>query len=247
MIDYIALEKYAENRSVLFVEDDENIRKETKELLEEIFPYVDIACDGKDGLNKYLEYKKEKGSFFDVLITDIKMPIMDGIELTKEIYKHNNEQLIIVLSAHSEAKYLLELVNIGISHFITKPLEYNSFLHVLYTKLEELYEKNNIEITESNEIIINENLHWNKETKQLLDENKTSIKLTKKEILFLSLLLKDKEKTYTIEELLVHLWDDDSSLADITNLKNIISRLRKKVPSLDIENVYGFGYRINLK
>lgn len=248
MVDYILLEKYAKDKSVLFVEDDKDIIKETSELLELIFPKVDVAFDGEEAIEKYKEYYKSTNSYYDVVISDIKMPNKDGIELTREVYDINKEQLLIILSAHSETKYLLELVNIGISHFITKPLNYDSFVHVLYTKLKELYEKSNKDENISSTILkINDNLSWNKETKQLLKDDK-SIKLTKKEILLIEVLLKYSEKTHTIEELLTILWsEDEEKNPNISNLKNIISRLRKKVPELDLENVYGFGYRINLK
>lgn len=246
MIDYILLEEYAKNKTVLFVEDDENIRKETKELLDEIFPIVDIARDGEEGLAKYLNYKNINEKFYDMIITDIKMPNKNGIELAKDIYKENNNQLLIVLSAHSESEYLLELVNIGISHFIVKPLEYENFIHIIFTKLKELHLNSNIEI-DTTLTHINKDLTWNKKTKQLISLENENIKLTKKEILLIDLLLKYSEKTHTVEEIFTYLWDEDTDVTDISNLKNIISRLRKKVPSLSIENVYGFGYRINLK
>ena len=185
MVDYILLEEYAKDKVVLFVEDDENIIKETRELLELIFPKVDIARDGKEGISKYLEYKNKFDKFYDLIITDIQMPNLNGIELTKLIYKENKEQLLIVLSAHSESHYLLELVNLGISHFIPKPLKYDTFVHVLYTKLKELEDKNSnkSDIVNNTIVNINSNLLWNKEIKQIHFRNE-NIKLTKKEILF---------------------------------------------------------------
>ncbi len=246
MVDYIMLEKYAKNKSVLLVEDDENIIKETKELLELIFSNVIVAKDGDVGIQKYLNYKKENDKYFDLVITDIQMPKMDGIELTKLIYKENSDQLLIVLSAHSESHYLLELVNIGISHFITKPLNYDSFVHVLYTKLKEANDSKNDEINTSI-VVIDKELKWDKELKQIY-QNDQIVKLTKKETKLLEMLLKYSEKTQSVESILNYLWSDDENNApDIANLKNIISRLRKKIPTIDIENVYGFGYRINLK
>jgi len=246
MVDYIMLEKYAKNKSVLLVEDDDDIIKETKELLELIFSNVIVAKDGDEGIKKYLNYKKENDKYIDLVITDIQMPKMDGIELTKLIYKENNEQLLIVLSAHSESHYLLELVNIGISHFITKPLNYDSFVHVLYTKLKEVHDNKNEELNTSI-VVIDEELKWDKELKQIY-QNDQIVKLTKKETKLLELLLKYAEKTLSVEGILNYLWsDDDNNAPDIANLKNIISRLRKKIPTIDIENVYGFGYRVNLK
>lgn len=248
MVDYVLLEKYAENKDILFVEDDENIIKETKEFLELIFSKpIDIAKNGKEGIEKYIEFKSNNNKFYDIVITDIQMPIMNGIEFTKLVYKNNKEQLLIVLSAHSESNYLMELVNIGISHFVTKPLNHDEFVHVLYTKLKELEDKKtNKESNNSNLIEIDDELSWNKHSKELL-KNNDFVKLTKKEIKLFDILLKYREKTHTAEEILNYLWVDEEAIPDINNLKNIISRLRKKVPSLDIENIYGFGYRINLK
>ncbi|MCP4970770.1 MAG: response regulator transcription factor [Arcobacter sp.] len=246
MVDYILLEKYALNKTVLIVEDDINIIKETKDLLELVFPNVDIAYDGEEAFKKYLTYKKDNNKYYDLVLTDIQMPKLNGIELTKLIYKENKDQLLIVLSAYNESKYLLELINLGISHFINKPLQYDSFIHIINVKLKELYlkEEDNIEIKSI--VNINNRLVWNKDNKQILLDG-SIVKLTKKEILFIELLMKYIEKTRTIDEILNYLWfDDEHNSPDIVNLKNIISRLRKKLPMLEIENIYGFGYRINL-
>lgn len=248
MIDYILLEKYSKNINVLFVEDDEHIRKETKELLEDIFQKsINIAVDGKDGFDKYMKYYEENGKYYDLVITDIKMPNLDGIELTKLIYDQNITQSLIVLSAHNESEYLMQLVNIGISQFILKPIEFNNFVDVIYKVSKDIYfsKNNEEEIEVDDEIKLSEVLVWNNQTNQLIQNNEIT-KLTKKEFLLIELLLKTPEKTHTNEEILVHLWKDDVDKSpDITNLKNIISRLRKKVPTLNIENIYSFGYRIN--
>lgn len=248
MIDYILLEKYSKNMDVLFVEDDEHIRKETKELLEDIFQKpITIAVDGKDGFDKYMKFYESNGKYFDLVITDIKMPNLDGIELTKLVYNQNESQSLIVLSAHSESSYLMQLVNIGISQFILKPIEFNNFIDVIYKVSKDVYFRQNVEEDVHVEINIklSDELYWNTQTNQLI-QNDEIIKLTKKEFLLIDLLLKTPEKTHTNEEILIHLWKDDMDKSpDITNLKNIISRLRKKVPSLNIENIYSFGYRIN--
>lgn len=249
MVDYILLEEYAKDKDILFVEDDENIIKETKEFLELIFSKpIDIARNGKEGIEKYIEFKNKNDKFYDVVISDIQMPIMNGIEFTKLVYEQNKEQLLIILSAHSESNYLLQLVNIGISHFVTKPLNHDEFVHVLYTKLKEIKD-NQIDdkSNEDNDLIkIDDELSWNRASKELL-KNDIFVKLTKKEIKLFDILLKYREKTHTVEEILNYLWSDDETVPDVNNLKNIISRLRKKLPNLDIENIYGFGYRINLK
>lgn len=247
MVDYILLEKYTKHISVLFVEDDENIRKEIHALLIEIFFHVDIAIDGKDGFEKYLHYYNENEKYYDLIITDIKMPKLNGVDLSKIIYKENQEQQLIVLSAHSDSKYLLELVNMGIAQFITKPIEINNFVHVVYNISKNIYYKNcESKVIQNNIIKLTETITWNKELKKLT-RNNTSIKLSKKELLIIDLLLQITEKTYTTEELILYVWNDEKySYPDVMNLNNVIARLRKKIPEIDIENVYGFGYKINI-
>jgi DNA-binding response OmpR family regulator len=246
MIDYIFLEEYGSKISVLFVEDDMGIAKEMGLLLREIFYKVDVAIDGKEALKTYIQYNQENRVSYDLVITDIQMPNMNGIELIENIYKENPKQQVIVLSAHNETEYLMQLVNIGISHFILKPIEYDSFLEVIFKTSKFIYE-NRYQKSEKKSISIklSDDLSWNKELKQIL-LNGNSFKVTKKEFLLLELLLKIPEKTYTNEEIMKCLWKDDFDKSpDITNLKNLISRLRKKLPSLNIENIYGFGYRLN--
>ena len=96
MLDYALLEKYSKDISILFVEDDLSIRTEIKELLEEIFSIVYVAVDGKDGLEKYLDFYKKNSVYFDLVLSDIQMPNMDGIELIKAIYKENSNQKVAI-------------------------------------------------------------------------------------------------------------------------------------------------------
>lgn len=245
MLDYALLEKYSKDISILFVEDDFSIRTETKELLEEVFSIVQIAVDGKDGLEKYLDFYKEHNKYFDLVLSDIKMPIMNGIELIKAIYKENSKQIVLVLSAHNESEYLMQLINLGIRQFILKPLDYNNFLDVIFKINKDIYFEKNKEKT-SDLIKLSDTLFWNKKTEELIDNNE-AVKLTKKESILISLLLKYPEKTHNNDEIISLMWTDDfDKNPDISNLKNIISRLRKKIPSLNIENIYSFGYKIHI-
>lgn len=174
MLDYMLLKKYSKDISILFVEDDADIRNETKELLEEIFLNVHIAIDGKDGLDKYLKFYKENNAYYDLVITDIKMPNMNGIDLCKAIYEQNNKQTILVLSAHNENEYLIKLINIGIRQFLLKPLEYKIFLDVIFKINREIYFDKNKE-KENDLIQLSDNLFWNKKNNELIEPLANSI------------------------------------------------------------------------
>ncbi|MEA3513039.1 MAG: response regulator [Campylobacterota bacterium] len=86
MVDFNSLHQLTKNLNVLYIEDDKNFRDETKDLFENIFKSVDIAFDGEMGLSLYKQYFKNYFSYYDIVITDISMPKMDGIELIKSIY-----------------------------------------------------------------------------------------------------------------------------------------------------------------
>jgi len=131
-INIVKLKKYAKACSVLYVEDDELIRSQTATFLGRFFPDVVLAEDGAQGLALY---KKRE---FDVVITDINMPNMNGIEMIEGIKEVYYDQLIIVTSAHNDSENLMKFINLDVSRFILKPFNNKQFLYVLYKIAEEL-------------------------------------------------------------------------------------------------------------
>jgi signal transduction histidine kinase len=117
------LKKEAQNLSVLFVEDDPSFLNILKELLEKFFGTVEVAMDGEEGLAKY----KENG-FFDLVITDITMPKMDGLTMSENIKALHPAQHILAVSAHSDADKLIKAIDIGIDSFLLKPVDSMIFL-----------------------------------------------------------------------------------------------------------------------
>lgn len=111
---------------VLYVEDDKILLETTSSILSHIFKNYDRAENGKVGLDKYKEKK------YDIIITDINMPIMDGIEMIEEITKENPDPpAVIVTSAYNESKYLSELINMGITYFLFKPVNPSKLIQIL--------------------------------------------------------------------------------------------------------------------
>ena len=102
---------------VLYVEDDESTRMEFVSLFELLFETVQVAEDGLDALEKYKEDE------FDLVITDINMPRMNGIELLKTIKTMNKLQKVVIITAYNDAEHLLEAIQAGASDFILKPLD----------------------------------------------------------------------------------------------------------------------------
>jgi YesN/AraC family two-component response regulator len=126
MITAKNVHKFSSKLHVLYVEDDAALRKETVILLESYFEKLDVAVDGIDGLDKYNQHS------YDIIITDINMPRMDGIEMIRHIRDINLDQKVIAISAHNESEILINLIRSGISSFILKPLKHQDLLNILY-------------------------------------------------------------------------------------------------------------------
>lgn len=116
-MDAKALKEVTSGLSILYVEDDDDLREETSRLFGHLFENIETAANGRLALER-LDTKE-----FDLIVTDINMPVMDGIEFTKHVREKDEKQTIIVTSAHDETHYLLELIELGIDKFILKPFE----------------------------------------------------------------------------------------------------------------------------
>jgi YesN/AraC family two-component response regulator len=149
MLDLKSLSAAAAGFTVLYVEDDEFLQEETSELLSNFFTDIVLAPDGEQGLARYLEQP------CDIVVTDINMPNMNGIEMSRQILAQNPNQTVIVISAHDESQYLMELINLGIKNFISKPLVLDTFLEVLQRVCGQMHEERAAlrEIEESRESI----------------------------------------------------------------------------------------------
>ena len=110
----------------LYVEDDENLKSEMLISLKRRFKKVLSASNGKEGLELFKEHRP------DVVISDIKMPIMDGIEMSSQIKKIEKDVPIIFTTAFSEIPYLLEAIKIGVSRYVQKPLKIKDLIETIY-------------------------------------------------------------------------------------------------------------------
>lgn len=134
-INVVKLKEYASEFSVLYVEDDDVIRAQTLDFLSRFFPNVTTANDGEQGLAQY------QSNPADIVISDINMPKMNGIEMIEAITKINPNQVVLVTSAHNDSENLLKLVNLNVMRFVLKPFNNKQFIIMLYTIVEELHNK----------------------------------------------------------------------------------------------------------
>lgn len=123
---------YSNTLTILYVEDDIAIREQMTEALQDFFQKVIVAENGRQGLEKFSSYKEEFHTYPDIVMTDIRMPHMNGIEMTKQILSLHPEQIVIINSAHNESELLFELINMNISHFLLKPLQAQQLYQTLH-------------------------------------------------------------------------------------------------------------------
>ncbi|KJU86559.1 signal transduction histidine kinase [Candidatus Magnetobacterium bavaricum] len=157
------LKEISKDITVLFVEDDESLSRIMSGMLSKHFDTVTCMLNGQEGLDQY------KIGKHDIVITDIRMPVMNGIEMTKRIREINNEQIIIVTSAYNDSQYLMELIEINVNYFILKPVDTSKLYDVLYMAckrivndrqldqwhkhLEEAVQQRTIQLSEANDLL----------------------------------------------------------------------------------------------
>jgi diguanylate cyclase (GGDEF)-like protein len=123
---------YTQPLSILYVEDEPDVRKSMSEILTCLCHHVESAANGKEGIVKYQEYYHKTLTRFDIIITDIMMPECDGIAMSRKILQEYPDQEIIVISAQNNNQNLIEMINMGISHFLLKPIHDTHLFSTLY-------------------------------------------------------------------------------------------------------------------
>lgn len=133
MIDSIErVIKYSQDLLILYVEDNENTRESTLLMLEDMFGDIVVAVDGIDGLEKF------KNNNIDLVITDINMPRMSGIEMSRKIKELDENMPIFIFSAHNEARLFLDAISIGVEGYLLKPFDIDQFSKSLLKTLENI-------------------------------------------------------------------------------------------------------------
>lgn len=133
--------------TILYVEDEEMLRENTKRPLKYMCDSLFVAKDGKEGLELY------KKHYPDIVISDIKMPNLNGIEMVQEIKKIKKNQHIVFTTAHSESSYFIDAIEMQVDGYILKPLDYD----LLEDKIASIVHQINLEYKfEQQKVIIDE-------------------------------------------------------------------------------------------
>ncbi|WP_321469518.1 response regulator transcription factor [Halarcobacter sp.] len=219
--------------TLLYAEDELETRENYGRYLKRYFKEVYVVSNGKEALDVYKQYKP------NIMLLDINMPILNGLELTKQIREEDNLTRVIILTAHLEQDKLLFAAELNLTKYLPKPISRKQLKKALNEATKQFKQLNN----ENEYLYFKNGLKWNKSSKILFFEN-NEIKLTKHETLLIELLTSKKDKVFSSDEIALYLWDDIIDLEHSSKLKDIIKRLRKKLPKDTIENIYAAGYKI---
>ena len=133
---------FSKTLNVLYVEDNKEARESTLVMLQNFFENITVAENGYEGLEKFKQNKKLKNeNQFSIIISDINMPKMNGIEMIKAIREIDNFIDIIIISAHSEKKYLNEAINLSLIGYLYKPIQLNEFITISTLAIESVIKK----------------------------------------------------------------------------------------------------------
>ena len=124
--------KFTKNMVLLYVEDNVSTRESTVEFLDNLFKNIIQAEDGKEGLELFHRHK------IDLIISDVNMPKLSGIEMSKSIREIDQNIPILMFSAHNEQQYLTQTNELGVNGYLLKPLDVEQFLEKLWKIVLEL-------------------------------------------------------------------------------------------------------------
>lgn len=213
--------------TVLFADDDEIFLNSTQKTLEMLFKRVFVASHGTEALSLYRTMQP------NVVMLDIRMGSVSGLDVAKEIRKENRHIPIFIISSYTETQELLEACRLNLVDYITKPFSFQTLLEAFSRCVSVLKEEGTLLK------IINETTSYNASSKILMKDG-TSIPLTKNEMIVLEYLLEQRTKVVTYETLMHCLGDNISYSA----LQNLVLRLRRKLGENSIHNLSKVGYTI---
>ena len=211
---------------IFLVEDNEELNFFITDTFKKI-GYEVLSCIG-DNSKKVFDVVDV---FFDLYIIDINLPSINGLELVKKIKANRSDAKIFIISGDDNIDTILNAYDLGCDDYIKKPF----FILELVQKIKKLCVVQKKFLKFSNECKYDFINH-------ILYENESEIELTKKEILFLELFSKNLHHVASYEEIEEYVWEGEET--NLTNIRAMIKRLRKKIPNEAIVIVKGMGYSL---
>ncbi len=219
------------NLTLLYVEDDEEVRRNAVEYLSRLCKKVFEAENGKDAIRVWREQKP------DIIIADISMPRLNGLDMAQYIRTHDPDVQIIIATAYTDTDYLMQAVELQLVKYLVKPITKEKLMAALEKSVRQIEDKSKFALPLSKEC------SFNAYTSSVICSD-TETHLTRNETLFLSLLARHHTRVVHYEEIENAVWPDGGMSQDA--IRSLVRALRKKLPEGAIENVSGIGYRLKV-
>jgi len=216
-----------EKSTILLVEDNLELQIRFKNILDTYVDKVYTAQNGEEAIELFNKHKP------NIVITDYKMSVMNGLEFTSFIRRINKQIPIVIISAYTDKDALIEFNSLHLTQYLVKPIDYEELNIVLQKCAKELIEKGLIEV------ILNDTTIYSYSKKALVQDG-AIISLSPNEIVFLELLLNNKNKLVSIETIEYEVYDSQDMTSYAIN--NLVSKLRKKIGKNSIKNIPKTGF-----
>jgi DNA-binding response OmpR family regulator len=221
---------------ILIVEDDERIAKPLAEDLKHQYHVVDIASDGVEGLSQAMAIP------YDLILLDVMLPLLDGINLCKRLRSSGYKMLILMLTARDTTTDKVIGLDAGSDDYLVKPFE----LEELAARIRALSRRKE---NHQPPVLIYGKLQLDP-ISRIVTYNENNLSLTPKEYMILEAFLRSPNRVFTRSGLLEKLWEIDKESGEET-VKTHLTNLRRKLKAVGgdpeiIETVYGVGYRLSI-
>ena len=224
--------KILKSKKILYVESDKLLFKNILCLFELFFNDITSVQNGLDAMNLL------KTNSYDIVILDIDLSDIKGLEIASKIREDDNKTLIIITSVHKEFEDLRKCIHLRVNDYLLKPFDFNE-LKKSIERCAVIFEKTN---EKKEEISVDLFYNW---SNKKIQTNNEYIDLTKKEISFLEFFLSNRGKIIKYSEINEALYNKKVlSLASQSSIKNIVFRLKKKIKKEIFQNIAGVGYCI---
>ena len=220
--------------SLLYVEDDPFLREQYIPFFQLFFHDVYSAKDGEEALFCYKSHNP------DIIILDINIPKINGLEVAKRIRQENEEVILIMLTAHSDKEKLLDAIELKLTKYLIKPIRTFEFEDILTNVTEKLAKQKKKE----NILYLSGGFKWNKKNQELISNKNDSIKLTKKERLLLNLFCENPKIIFSNDDILNNVWENEQDDYNPNKLRIIFSKLKVKLDCNIFDSIYNVGYKL---
>jgi two-component system, OmpR family, response regulator VanR len=215
---------------LLYAEDEPIVSEQMLPIFRQMFRNVEMAEDGERAYAAFLE------GGIHIVVADISMPKMNGLELIRKIREHDRKMPIVITTSHDDNAYLKEAVSLYLVDYLVKPFKLDALKSALEKSARQLLEEGRAVQSFGN------GTEYNLLRRELFRNGETLV-LTLKEQHFLELMIRNRNRLVTKELVEYEVWGGEEMSE--AALKNFLTRLRKKIGKDTIRTVQETGFLLN--